>query len=357
MITSPVYQKVDVEKGDEITKLQLVKLAHLREKVASSHEDKELLESNLGKAERHIKEAEQSLSNVGDFLSSDVDSPQSIMKGIREKYIGDIQAALNTVENDLKENESNLAKYTDVLGNKGLLRTESFELAYHNKAFGEISNLWKSEDEFYDFIEGMVNEFNEDIGHRAIVVKGYLDETTVHFLFSKSDLEAVEGFIPKMANAIRTDYEKNYVSEENRHYWENPDCTDHPFSLEGMTQKNHFYFYSQHEMANATRSEWLEAGKSVYGIPSESNKLMAYQSLQPHFVLPVNDEVGRQITEWKDSSFGMSVQGINVPRSRQGFDMIARISQQRVLAINPELVAKLESKDIENKNELSGHQP
>ena len=347
MINTPVFQEIQIDESNSAEKELLVKLAYLKERFDMANDTLADVDDTSKMLNFHLDKAQEELSKIEDLISPNAPSPQDEMSKLRETYNGDIQKRRESAQTELASLTTELDNVKRELENKVPLKTESFELLYHNTKFKEICDRWKTREEFREFVEERVTAFNKAIGHHSIYLQGNADESNVCFLFPKSDLEAVESFIPKLMNDIRRDYEQNYIaknySSASVSGFESSDSTEHPFSLYGMSGKNHFYFYSRHDLANNTREQWLEAGKGVYGTPMNNKTLMSYQSLQPHFALPEGDEIGESIKVWKKASFGASVNGRHINRDRDGFDRIARITQQRVIENNPELAAEFEA--------------
>jgi hypothetical protein len=355
MLNTPVFQSIKINnlKGKE--KEDIVRLVYLQEKMETANDKKEVLTKQFGSAEYALKKASEDLAFIGKAVSDKVPSVEASMSDISNLYLRDIKSSIDEVSADAFRRGLAIERLTKAQENAGgtrkLMRTESFELNYHNMRGRETSDLWKSTDDFYDLVESKVNDFNQSVGHKAIILRGYTDSATVHFLFAKQDLVKVEEFIPKLMNDIRTDYEQNYIAKKGEgeylpHY-EKSDSTEHPFTLFGVSSKNLFQFYSQHEMVDNTREDWLKAGEGKYGMPDGNKALLNYQSLRVHFVLPDDNEVAKEIANWRSSTFGASVNGSHIERSRNGYERLGRITQQEVLKINPELVAKFEAEDIQ----------
>lgn len=349
MMNSPFYQKINIEKAEGKDKEHLVRLAYLREKVAKAEDQKSRFEHAVGRVERLVADFEEKLNDVVEHNKVGGSAAEQAVTQLQEGVVKDFKAAQQQADADLLRGQMSLSRLEEGLKDKITLRTESFELKYHNQKWGEVSDLWKTQDAFYEFIEEKVDAFNAQFEREVIVCRAFSDEATVHFLFPKSHLVDVEAFIPEMVNAVRTDYEQNYIQanwpDDNRvEYYQKEDSTEHPFSLHGTGASNLFYFYSRHELVGKNRDQVLAESKSKYGTPDD-DRLLDYQSMLPHFVLPESDPIAQDINAWREQCFGAKIGDTHINRDRAGFDRVSRLTQQRVLEVYPEIVAKFEKED------------
>lgn len=346
-MNTPFFQKINIEKAKD--KELIVRLAYLREKVAKIEEQKAGLERAVGRVEWLVSDFEKELNDVVEYNKIAGTAAEKAVSQLQEGVVKDFRKAQQQADADLIRGQMSLSRLEEGLKDKLTLRTESFELQYNNRKWGEVSDLWKSQEEFYAFIEEKVEAFNAQFDREVLICRGFSDEATVHFLFPKSHLAEVEVFIPEMVNAIRTDYEENYIRanwpDDNRiDYYKKEDSTEHPFSLSGTGAANLFYFYSRHELVGKNRDQLLEEAKSKYGAPDD-DRLLDYQSMSPHFVLPKTEPLAQEIDNWREQCFGSKVGGVHIDRNREGFDRVARLTQQRILELYPEVAAKFEKED------------